>query len=36
VTTYRTGDGEVVGRQRFRVLKFDPRTLDPTRLGAAR
>jgi acyl dehydratase len=36
VTTYRTGDGEVVGRQRFRVLKFDPRTLDPARLGAAR
>jgi acyl dehydratase len=36
VTTYRSEAGEVVGRQRFRVLKFDPRTLDPSRLGAAR
>jgi acyl dehydratase len=33
VTTYRTEDGEVVGRQRFRILKFDPRTIDPARLG---
>ena len=32
VTTYRTEDGEVVGRQRFRILKFDPRTIDPARL----
>ena len=24
VTTYRTGDGEVVGRQLFRILKFKP------------
>jgi acyl dehydratase len=31
VTTYRTGDGEVVGRQLFRVFKFDPKTI-----GAAR
>jgi acyl dehydratase len=36
VTTYATDDGEVVGRQRFRVLKFDPRTVDPARLGAPR
>jgi acyl dehydratase len=32
VTTYRTEDGEVVGRQRFRILKFDPRTIDLERL----
>jgi uncharacterized protein len=32
VTTYRAGD-EVVGRQSFRVFKFDPRTIDPSRLG---
>lgn len=36
VTTYTAGDGEVVGRQRFRVFKFDPRTIDPSRLGGAR
>jgi acyl dehydratase len=36
VTSYRTGDGELVGSQTFRVLKFDPRTLDPSRLGASR
>ncbi len=24
VTTYRAGDGEVVGRHRFRILKFQP------------
>ena len=24
VTTYTDGDGEVVGRQRFRILKFEP------------
>jgi N-terminal half of MaoC dehydratase len=24
LTTYTTGDGEVVGRQRFRILKFKP------------
>src|SRR3954454_23314831 len=24
LTTYRAGDGEVVGRQRFRILKFKP------------
>jgi acyl dehydratase len=36
VTTYRTADGELVGRQLFRIFKFDPRTIDPARLGAAR
>jgi acyl dehydratase len=34
--TYRTSDGEIVGRQLFRVLKFDPRSVDLSRLGAAR
>lgn len=33
VTTYRVGD-EIVGRQLFRVFKFDPRTIDLARLGA--
>jgi acyl dehydratase len=36
VTTYRDADGEVVGRQLFRVLKFDPSTIDLRKLGAAR
>jgi acyl dehydratase len=36
VTTYSDGDGEIVGRQLFRVLKFDPRTIDPARPGAPR
>jgi acyl dehydratase len=27
VTTYRSGDGEIVGRQLFRIFKFDPRTI---------
>jgi len=36
VTTYITGDGEVVGRQLFRVLKFDPSTIDLGKLKAAR
>jgi len=36
VTTYRTTAGELVGRQRFRIFKFDPRTIDPARLGAKR
>ena len=35
VTTY-TADDEVVGRQRFRVFKFDPLTIDPSRLGGTR
>jgi hypothetical protein len=33
VTTYTDDDGEVLGRQLFRVFKFDPSTIDPTRLG---
>ncbi len=36
VTTYRTEAGEVVGRQVFRILKFDPSTIDSSRLGAPR
>jgi acyl dehydratase len=36
VTTYRTTDGEVVGRQRFRILKFDPRTIDAAKRKGAR
>lgn len=36
VTTYTTDDGEVVGRQLFRVFKFDPSTIDPARLGGDR
>jgi acyl dehydratase len=36
ITTYAAGEGEVVGRQLFRVFKFDPRTIDPSRLGGAR
>jgi hypothetical protein len=31
LTTYETKEGEVVGRQRFRIFKFDPRTIDLTR-----
>jgi acyl dehydratase len=30
VTTYTTGDDEVVGRQMFRVFKFDPSTIGAT------
>ncbi len=33
VSTYRTAEGEVVGRQLFRILKFDPRTMDPSRVA---
>lgn len=40
ITTYRVGEegvgDEVVGRQLFRILKFDPSTIDPAKLGAAR
>jgi acyl dehydratase len=36
VTTYSTTAGELVGRQRFRIFKFDPRTIDPARLGGRR
>jgi len=33
VTRYRTDDGELVGQQLFRVFKFDPSTIDLSRLG---
>jgi acyl dehydratase len=36
VTTYRDEAGEIVGRQSFRIFKFDPRTIDPSRLKAGR
>ena len=36
VTTYLDADDEVVGRQLFRILKFDPSTIDLGKLGAAR
>ena len=36
VTTYLDQDDEVVGRQLFRILKFDPSTIDPSRLGGKR
>jgi len=36
ITSYTTPDGEVVGRQLFRVLKFDPSSIDPSRLQGAR
>lgn len=36
VTTYRTEDDEIVGRQLFRILKFDPSTIDLDRLKVAR
>jgi acyl dehydratase len=35
VTTYRDDAGEVVGRQLFRIFKFDPRTIDVAKLKAA-
>jgi acyl dehydratase len=34
VTTYMDGDDKIVGRQLFRILKFDPSTIDPSKLGA--
>jgi acyl dehydratase len=33
VTRYTTDGGEVVGRQRFRIFKFDPSTIDLSKLG---
>jgi acyl dehydratase len=36
ITTYRTASGEVVGRQLFRILKFDPRTIDLSKLKGAK
>jgi len=35
VTTYLDADDEVVGRQLFRIFKFDPATIDPAKLGGA-
>ncbi len=35
VTTYTDQKGEVVGRQLFRIFKFDPATIDLTKLGGA-
>lgn len=35
VTTYRDAGGEVVGRQLFRIFKFDPRTIDLGKLQVA-
>lgn len=34
ITTY-TSDDEVVGRQLFRIFKFDPSTIDVSKLGGA-
>ena len=34
VTTYRDQHGEIVGRQSFRIFKFDPRTIDLSKLKA--
>jgi len=34
ITTYTVGD-EVVGRQLFRIFKFDPSTIDLSKLGGA-
>ncbi len=36
VTTYMDGEDEVVGRQLFRIFKFDPSTIDLSKLSAAR
>lgn len=36
ITTYRTTAGEVVGRQLFRIFKFDPRTIDLGKLKVPR
>jgi acyl dehydratase len=36
VTTYMDGDDQVVGRQLFRILKFDPSTIDLSKTGASR
>jgi acyl dehydratase len=34
VTTFMDADDEVVGRQLFRIFKFDPATIDPAMLDA--
>ncbi len=33
VTTYMDGEDEVVGRQLFRILKFDPSTINPSTIN---
>ncbi len=35
VSTYEDEQGEEVGRQMFRIFKFDPSTIDPAMLGGA-
>ena len=35
ITTYMDSDDEVVGRQLFRVFKFDPSSIDLSKLGGA-
>jgi len=35
ITTYTDGSGEVVGRQLFRIYKFDPSTIDLSKMGGA-
>jgi len=35
MTAYTADAGEEVGRQLFRIYKFDPSTIDPARLGGA-
>ena len=35
ITTYTVGGNEVVGRQLFRIFKFDPDTIDPARVEGA-
>lgn len=36
ITTYLDQNDEVVGRQLFRILKFDPSTIDLSKLGGGR
>ena len=35
VNSYTTTEGELVGRQLFRIFKFDPSTIDPATFGGA-
>ena len=36
ITTYTAAGGEVVGRQLFRIFKFDPSTIDLSKLQGGR
>ena len=36
ITTYMTGENEVVGRQLFRILKFDPSTINPSKIDPSK